>query len=182
MIPRLWVISPDDGRDLAAGIARFGARGVRGLVLRESRPVATDVARARAAGFSHVFAHQRAPDAAVSGADGVHVPDGAPPPPGAWGRSAHSPAAARGALAAGAAYAWLSPCWTPTSKPEDRRPPLGIAGLLAAGTGPVLALGGVDAARLTALLAAGGYGAAVLGHWWDDPDAIATLVAAAQPP
>jgi thiamine monophosphate synthase len=176
VIPRLWVISPDDGRDLGPGITAFGRLGVRGLVLRESRAVARQVPLARDAGFTHIYAHLRAPDSLAAGADGIHLPEGAAVPDCAWGRSTHAAADARAALDAGAAYALLSPIWPPTSKPGDSRRPLGIPALLAAGSGPVLGLGGVDGPRLAALRAAGGYGAAVLGRWWEDPPAIAALL------
>jgi len=175
VIPRFWLITPDDGRDLAPAIRTFGRLGVRGIVLRESGPVSGLVDVARDAGFTHVFAHARAPDAAASGADGVHIPDGADRPPGPWAASTHDPVAARGALDAGAAYALLSPVWKPTSKPEDARPAIGISALLAAGPGPVLALGGVDPARYRAVREAGGYGAAVLGAWWRDPPSLAAF-------
>lgn len=176
MIPRLFAISPGDGRDLAPWLAVLGAAGVRGVILRE-RPDADlrrAVAAARDARFTAVFAHARHPDAARCGADGVHLPDdGRPPVTPVWGRSTHSPSEARAAVDAGAALALLSPIWPPTSKPGDRRDALGIAGLLAAGPGPILALGGVTPARWRELRDAGAYGAAVLGTFAAHPAAAA---------
>ncbi len=175
MIPRLFAISPGDGRDLGPWLVALGGAGVRGVILRER---AGDLRRlvgiARDARFTAVFAHARHPDAAVCGADGVHLPDdGSAPPTPIWGRSTHTPDAARAAVAQGAALVLLSPIWAPTSKPEDRRETLGIAGLLAAGPGPILALGGVTPARWRELRAAGAYGAAVLGGFTDPRNAAA---------
>jgi thiamine monophosphate synthase len=165
VIPRLFAITPGDGRDPVPWVRVLGDAGIRGLLVRGQSDSRRWVSAARDAGFSCVFAHVRDPGAVESGADGLHLPDGDRPPPDdcPWSRSTHSAIDARRALAEGAAFAALSPIWSPSSKPEDRRPTLGIAGLLAAGHGPVLALGGVEAERLSALRAAGGYGALVLG-------------------
>ena len=175
MIPRLFAISPGDGRDLGPWLTTLAQAGVRGVILREhGGDLRRLVGTARDAGFTAVFAHARHPDAATCGADGVHLPDdGSDPTTPVWGRSTHSPEAARAAVAAGAALALLSPVWPPTSKPEDRRETLGIAGLLAAGPGPILALGGVTPERWRELRGAGAYGAAVLGGFSDPRDAAA---------
>lgn len=79
----------------------------------------------------------------------------------------HSAEAVDAAFAAGAWCCLLAPVWTPGSKPDDRRAPIGLAAYLAiAGERPVLALGGVDEARLAAILAAGGWGGAMIGAVW----------------
>lgn len=68
------------------------------------------------------------------------------------------------ARAEGADLALVSPVWSPGSKPDDTRPPLGpegfarVAGRLPC---PAFALGGVDAARV-ATLGSEAYGAAVV--------------------
>lgn len=64
-------------------------------------------------------------------------------------------------------YAFLSPVFTPTSKPADARAPLGLPGLGAACAAtdvPIIALGGVDETNARACLDAGAQGVAVLGQ------------------
>lgn len=86
---------------------------------------------------------------------------------GALGVSAHSEAEAQFAAACGCQYAFLSPVARPTSKPGDRRPPIGEAALLRAQrTLPqldIVALGGVTPASAARLASGGGRGVAVLG-------------------
>lgn len=63
-------------------------------------------------------------------------------------------------------YATLSPIFSPSSKPNDTRPTLGLAALSrehAAGRRPVLALGGVDDKNARACLRSGAAGVAVIG-------------------
>jgi thiamine monophosphate synthase len=182
VIPRFVAITPGDGRDLGPWLDALGTAGVTGLILREpSGPLSAWIARARRAGFTWVASHDRHPDARRVTADAVHLPDDgrAPPIDRPWGRACHRPAAAQGALASGAAYALLSPIWSPGSKPSDARPPLGPDALLEAGPGPILALGGVTPDRLAAVRARGAYGGAAIGACFDHPTPTAAAVAAA---
>ena len=83
---------------------------------------------------------------------------------GPWSRSCHSATAVDAALTEGAGWVTLSPVHRPRSKPDDRRPPLGLDGFLSiASDRPVGALGGMDVERVAALAQAGGAGAAVCG-------------------
>ncbi len=63
-------------------------------------------------------------------------------------------------------YAFLSPVFAPSSKPDDVRPPLGLQGLKDACANsalPLVALGGIDEHNAGACLAAGAQAVAVLG-------------------
>ncbi|MCB9677069.1 MAG: thiamine phosphate synthase [Alphaproteobacteria bacterium] len=124
-----------------------------------------------------VWLHARHPDAHVLAADlrcGVHLPSHAHGTALPHGRSCHDGPALDRAFAEGAAYAFLSPVFPPTSKPDDRRPTLGVAGFLALAAGrEVIALGGVDPDRAHALREAGAAGVAVLGGLFgSDPTAL----------
>ena len=69
-----------------------------------------------------------------------------------FGVSCHDAAEISRAAQAGARYVTLSPIWSPTSKPDDRRPPLGVDRYfdqLCDDGLPVFALGGVSASRLS---------------------------------
>lgn len=83
--------------------------------------------------------------------------------PGALlGASAH----AGDALPAELDYAFLSPVFAPTSKPDDARPTLGLDGLRDAcrkSAVPVVALGGIDDTNARSCLDAGAQAVAVLG-------------------
>ena len=179
MIPRLFGITPGDGRDLrpyAASLASLPAwivrerevdegllDGIRGLVVLHDRmPGARAVARERGLGL-HL----------PSGGDVASVRHLT-----IVGVSCHSSADVDVAFSAGADYVLLSPVWSPASKPDDNRPTLGLGAYLSiAGDRPVLALGGVSPARLRALRERGGYGAAVLGGLFDSEDPASSLVA-----
>jgi thiamine-phosphate pyrophosphorylase len=118
--------------------------------------------------------------------DGVHL-DGAAGephvraarlrlPPGAIvGVSRHaSDVGPHGLDFAGADYATLSPIFSPTSKPDDTRPTLGVAAL-AGHARPVFALGGIDVDRVGPCLQAGAAGVAVLGGLFASTDPRRTL-------
>lgn len=63
-------------------------------------------------------------------------------------------------------YVTLSPVFRPTSKPDDARPPLGLASLAAAASAsarPIVALGGVRRGRVASCIQAGAAAVAVLG-------------------
>lgn len=94
---------------------------------------------------------------------------------GRLGISTHSDAEARAALSAGADYVLISPIFPPTSKPDDRRPCLGLTAL--AGPGPRYALGGITPARAQACITAGAAGVAVLGGIFGAPDIRAAVQA-----
>lgn len=105
----------------------------------------------------------------IPGADGVHQPSDAGPPPagvGITGRSCHDAAQVRAAESDGVDYVTVSPVHATASKP-GYGPALGVGGLapLAASTTlPVYALGGIDGpAAVTACRAAGAHGVAVMG-------------------
>ena len=151
--------------------------GLPAVVLREDDAEwASDLA---AAGFApaRVIVHARVPGALAlceRHGWGLHLPDVdlparlaelRPQVAGLLGASTHSVEGARAALEAGADYAFLSPIWTPGSKPDDTRPTLG-PGVFASLRGlPVLALGGVTPEREWEARAAGAWGGAgVLGE------------------
>lgn len=81
------------------------------------------------------------------------------------GATARTPEAAQAAVAAGADYLGVGPCY-PTSTKDGLPDPIGPAGVrrvAAAVSAPVIAIGGVTAARVPELIAAGAYGVAVVG-------------------
>ena len=82
---------------------------------------------------------------------------------GLIGCSTHSVQAASAALEAGATYAFLSPVFTPTSKPADTRVCLGVDGLRPVSGAAVWALGGITPRNLGSVLGAGVAGVAVQG-------------------
>jgi thiamine-phosphate diphosphorylase len=125
-----------------------------------------------------VFVNDRLDIARASGAAGLHLPAAGLPPAAARallapevfvGQSAHDPAAARAAHAAGADYVILGPIWETASHPG--RPPLGLAAIAQAAPARVIAIGGITSSeRARACRAAGAYGVAVIRAIWDDPD------------
>lgn len=92
----------------------------------------------------------------------------------ALSRSAHDEAGVRRAFDAGADWVMVSPVLATPSKPEVA--PLGLAGLarlVAAASGPVLALGGINAAQVAGCFDAGAAGVAVMrAAWTDDVSAL----------
>lgn len=170
-IPRLLPITPGHpDRDLMADGRALRSAGVTHLLLREAgRPVdalerlvsgledlgLVVVVHARCGPVRRGVGRHLAGHADVAAARGAW--------PGLLGRSVHSVAEAREALAAGADYALLGPVWAPGSKPQDHRPPLGPHVFSALRGLPVLALGGVDAARAVEAVRAGAHGVAVIG-------------------
>jgi len=184
--PRLIAISPGDGRPLAGWIDALSSARWPTVLLREPEAPAArwraEAERAEAQGLQ-VIVHARCPGA-EDGPYPLHRPSGPQPPPGAapvWGQSCHKDDDADAIFAQGRRYVLLSPVWSPGSKPDDRRPTLGLAGLRAWASGrPVLALGGVDADRLRALAQAGAWGAALLSPFaGPDPEAAARALRSA---
>jgi thiamine-phosphate pyrophosphorylase len=147
-------------------------------------------ARARG-GRVRVVVNRRVDVALAAGADGAHLGFDALPAeaarallgPDAWlGVSAHAPDEVLALAPAHVSYAHLAPVFDPRSKPATR-PPLGLAALARACTGPVpvLAQGGIGAANAAACLRAGAAGVAVTGELLlaADPAAAARALRAA---
>ena len=131
-----------------------------------------------------VTAHEDIEAVAAVGADGVHLPGGGSAVaararlPGALiGASAHSADEAAALLRAGADYVTASPVFVTASKP-GYGPALGLDGLarvVAAARGPVVALGGITPENAAACLAAGACGIAVMGEVMRAADPQATV-------
>src|SRR6266446_453161 len=131
-----------------------------------------------------VTAHEDIEAVAAVGADGVHLPGGGSAVaararlPGALiGASAHSADEAAALLRAGADYVTASPVFVTASKP-GYGPALGLDGLarvVAAARGPVVALGGITPENAAACLAAGARGIAVMGEVMRAADPQATV-------
>lgn len=81
------------------------------------------------------------------------------------GATCREPAGATAAVAAGASYLGVGPCYATATKDGLPAPigPDGIRRVASAVSVPVIAIGGVTAARVPALRAAGAYGVAVVG-------------------
>jgi thiamine-phosphate pyrophosphorylase len=169
------------GPDLSARIERALEAGLDRVIVRETT-IPTGVRVLAGRWPRRVVLHARMPGARESGLP-VHLSGdqlaevlaGAAPPPGPWSASAHSGDEVRAALAAGAAWALLSPIWRSPSKPEDRRPPLGLDVLR--GTQGAVALGGVSLERVHLCREAGAAGVAGMGGIFGAPD-VATAVRA----
>jgi thiamine-phosphate pyrophosphorylase len=120
-----------------------------------------------------VTVHEDIDAAVAADADGVHLPSGGHVdaarsrlPKGLIGASAHSADEPAALLLAGADYVTASPVFVSASKP-GYGPALGLDGLariVGAAPGPVIALGGVTDGNAAACLAAGAAGIAVMGE------------------
>jgi thiamine-phosphate pyrophosphorylase len=131
-----------------------------------------------------VTVHDDIAAVAAVGADGVHLPSGGDPaaararlPEALIGASAHSADEAAALLRAGADYVTASPVFVTASKP-GYGPALGLDGLarvIAAARGPVVALGGITAESAAACFIAGARGIAVMGEVMRSPDPKATV-------
>jgi len=131
-----------------------------------------------------VTAHEDIAAVAAVGADGAHLPSGGDPVaararlPGALiGASAHSADEAAALLRAGANYVTASPVFVTASKP-GYGPALGLDGLarvIAAARGPVVALGGISAENASLCLDAGARGIAIMGDVMRAADPQATV-------
>lgn len=152
--------------------------GLPGLILREPTLSAQHARRMIAALQDalgeRLIVHLKTAGALESGQP-LHLP-GSVDPAAYVGRvpvglSAHSIEALRMAHAAGCAYATYSPVFSPTSKPTDRRPTLGVAGLaagVAAVPMPVVALGGINAQRARDCFSAGAAAVAGISAFFDE--------------
>jgi thiamine-phosphate pyrophosphorylase len=119
--------------------------------------------------------------ALAAGAGGVHLGEDDLPVAAARlmvrgdfviGATARDPGQAVAAVAAGASYVGVGPCF-PTATKAGLPPPIGVEGLAAvaaAVTVPVIAIGGVNAGRVPELLAGGAYGVAVVDAVSGAPD------------
>lgn len=161
---RVLAISPGDGRDLRPWLDQLD---VDAVLLREpGLSVSGSAAHARALGLT-VHVHTRCADRPPM--DFLHIRAREARPQRPFGVSCHDEAELDAAFASGAAYALLSPVFRPTSKPGDKRVPLGSARFTAIADGRrVYALGGI-----TEQTAFSTWGVATLGFFFDVPAAAA---------
>lgn len=141
---------------------------------REAYELATQVVGECAAVGATCLVNDRLHIALAVGAAGGHVgaddlpvaaARGVLGPSATLGATARDPATARAAVAAGASYLGVGPCY-PTSTKDGLPPPIGPRGLAdvaGAVDVPIIAIGGVTADRVPELLAAGAHGVAVVG-------------------
>ena len=114
--------------------------------------------------------------ALAAGADGVHLPEGAPmhlrPRKGFLvGRSVHSAEAARRVVAEGADYLIAGPVYETRSHAGFQPAGLALIEEIAAAVGvPVLAIGGVTAERVGEVVRAGAAGVSVISAIFAPPD------------
>jgi thiamine-phosphate pyrophosphorylase len=172
--PRLIAITPGRARragELEPLVVALGGAGLPALLVREPELDPAELAALLAVASRHVpviVVHER-----VRGAHAGRLPihqraTATEVPAGVFSRSCHDGGQVDAALATGAWFVVLSPVWRPTSKPGDRRSPLGPDRFLAIGAGrPVLALGGVTPARYRELRRRGAHGAAISGDLFD---------------
>jgi thiamine-phosphate pyrophosphorylase len=131
-----------------------------------------------------VTAHEDIEAVVSVGADGVHLPSGGSPaaararlPIALIGASAHSADEAAALLRAGADYVTVSPIFLSASKP-GYGPALGLDGLacvVAAAPGPVMAFGGITAQNAALCLSIGAQGVAIMGEIMRSADPEATV-------
>ncbi|HHO53214.1 MAG TPA: thiamine phosphate synthase [Deltaproteobacteria bacterium] len=169
--PELLAITPGDhlvGRDLRPWLVALGAGGLPGVLIREpqlDRGDLLELIEIAVASVAWVAVHARHPHDPCPGLPlHLHASALRPTTGRSYGRSCHSPGEVDEALAAGASWALWSPVWSPASKPDDTRPPIGPDAFLSRARGrPVLALGGVTPERFGLLRRGEATGAAVLG-------------------
>jgi hypothetical protein len=144
----LLAITPGDGRDLKPWLHALAGAGLRHVLIRE--PGMGDAVDALVGIVENTWVHERT--AAPRRGRSCHLRGGSDPrrAPARAGVSCHSEGEVDQALERGAAYCLLSPIWSPTSKPADARPVLGLEPLRRFRGRPVLALGGVTAERFVA--------------------------------
>ncbi|HUI33933.1 MAG TPA: thiamine phosphate synthase [Stellaceae bacterium] len=131
-----------------------------------------------------VTVHDDIEAAIAADADGVHLPAGGDPAAARArlsgkliGASAHSAAEAASLIAAGADYVTISPVFLTDSKP-GYGPALGLDGLakvVAAAGGPVIALAGITPDNAAACMKPGAAGIAVMGEVMRAADPEATV-------
>lgn len=190
------------GRDLISLLQGAADGGLRVVILRE--PQLTEralvhlyrrLAPSFGAGLLLHGSHASALHLAAAIGCGLHLParaDAAAARPlvhGLLGQSCHHPLEVAAARRAGCDYVLLSPVYSPGSKPQDERRPLGLDGLrdVCATAGlPVVALGGINPQNAGDCLRAGAAGIAAVTALWppdctpeDCGNRARTLVAAA---
>jgi thiamine-phosphate pyrophosphorylase len=163
---------------LADTVAAAGAPIVqlraKGLTDAELFDLATAVQGVCAGHGTALIVNDRADVALAVGAAGAHVGDEDLPLAAArrvlgqgaiLGATARDLATARRAVAAGATYVGVGPCYVTTTKAGLPEPlgPAGIAAVAGQLDAPVIAIAGVTVDRVPELLAAGAYGVAVVG-------------------
>lgn len=141
---------------------------------REAYELTRRIARLCAEAGATCLVNDRLHVALAARADGGHVgADDLPVeaarrvlgPAAVLGATARTPEDAARAVAAGASYLGVGPCFATTTK-DGLPAPIGPAGIRRVATTveiPVVAIGGVTAATVPALLAAGAHGVAVVG-------------------
>ena len=137
---------------------------------------------------ARLLVHTHAAVVGPQGLDGVHLDGRADahakrlarlqlPPRALLGVSRHADDTRHGVLdEEGVDYATLSPLFSPSSKPDDTRPTLGVRALAGHGL-PVFALGGIDVDNAGACVAAGAAGVAVIGVLFSATDPRRALLA-----
>lgn len=176
----LPISTGDPAFNLMSAAEGLAEAGVSTLLLREPHREAgalASLAEALMRRLPGLIVHARCPNglslAQALGA-GLHLPGGAERPPftGGLGRSIHGEDELNQLLDAD--YGLLSPVWSPTSKPEDRRPtlgPEGFAALLRRSPKPLFALGGINPDRARVLRDLGVRRLAVQGWLFADDSA-----------
>jgi thiamine monophosphate synthase len=172
---RLIAITPGDGADLARRVAAALAGGVDAVVLREP------VLHLELIGPG-VILHGRTAGALSAASRlgcGLHLPAAMDAAPlrsvitGTLSQSCHDAVGLAAAAAAGCDFAFLSPVFSPGSKPDDSRPTLGLTGLAALCADaplPVIALGGIGPMQVAGCREAGAAGVACIGAVLGAPD------------
>lgn len=174
--PLIWAISGGQP-DLMARARLALAAGLDRLLVREAQLPARSGLEQLAANFSgRVVLHARMPDAAVVALDlglGLHLPSDALAGPfrerwaGPLGQSCHTLDEVRAAFDAGCDWAFLSPIFRPISKPDDRRPTLGLAALNGS---QAVALGGITLTTAAECVRSGAVGVASMSGVLSQPD------------
>lgn len=176
--PRLLGITA--GGNLCERVPALLAAGLPAVLLREAE--LSEALLFVLPDGPQVFVHAALPGAerlAVARGWGLHLPGRMALGPvrerfvGPLSRSCHTRGEADADVAAGADFVLLSPIWSPSSKPEDQRPPLGQSVLM--GGTRILALGGISPERARAAVQAGAGGVAVLGGIFASPDPLGAL-------
>jgi thiamine monophosphate synthase len=173
-LPRVLAVSPPRPGPWLEELPLLADAGVDGLLVRIFDDTsATELAARRARDCLPVvllrWLGPASVDLAAALGLGLHLPAHRPPlrlrP--LTSTSCHDLARLRAAAAAGLPLATLSPVYSPGSKPDDTRPPLGLAPLRTLPPGiRVLALGGMDPDRARAAVQAGAGGIAGIGAFF----------------
>lgn len=161
---------PAGGGPAGVDVVQVRAKGLSDRDLYELAGAVLAACRARSVAC---VINDRVDLALALGADGVHVGDEDLPvgvarrllgPHALVGATARDASSARAAVAAGASYLGVGPCFATATKDglPDAIGPSGLAAVVAAVAVPVVAIGGVTAERIPALREAGAAGVAVV--------------------